>query len=85
MKGVASPPHQACSCEDRVCIYPTRLPPHQACSCEDSVYLPYETLFIGDRQGQSQRGEGGRVREGPGTVIVHYMQLIYIYKYIYNT
>ena len=28
--------------------------------------------------GEGQRGGGGRVREGPGAVIVHYMQLIYI-------
>ena len=47
------------------------------------VSLPYETsIFIGDREGWSQRGGGGRVREGPGFVIVHYMQLIYIYKYL---
>ena len=47
--------------------------------------LPYDTsLFIADRKGCSQRDGGGRVREGPGVVIVHYMQLIYIYKYIYK-
>ena len=50
-----------------------------------SVSLLYETsLFIGDRKGRAQRGGGGRVREGPGAVIVHYIQLIYIYKYIYK-